>query len=107
MLTVAALAGLPPPPNMDGTSLVQAFHDPAAPARPTDYAFSEFPQCPTDPNISLWHTRGGCQNVVREEIGFFGFSIRSASYRYTEWHPWSAALKADWETMTGVELCAY
>jgi hypothetical protein len=35
------------------------------------------------------HTGGGCQNVVREEIGFFGFSIRSASYRYTEWHPWS------------------
>jgi hypothetical protein len=28
----------------------------------------------------------GCftQNVPREEIGFFGFSIRSASYRYTE-----------------------
>ena len=31
-------------------------------------------------------SRGGrfTQNVPREEIGFFGFSIRSASYRYTE-----------------------
>ena len=105
--TVAELAGLPPPPDVDGTSLIRAFIDPTAPAGATDYAFSEFPQCPSDPAVNLWHTGGGCQSVAREQIGFFGFSIRSASFRYTEWHPWSPQLKADWNTMTGVELYDY
>ena len=105
--TVAALAGLPSPPDVDGASLMPAFLDPAAPAGATDYAFSEFPQCPTDPATNLWHTTHGCQNIEREQIGFFGFSIRSASFRYTEWHPWSPQLKADWTTMTGVELYDY
>ena len=105
--TVAALSGLPAPPGMDGISLLPAFTNPAASPGAKSYAFSEFPQCPTDPDTNLWHTSNGCQNVVREEIGFFGFSIRSASYRYTEWHPWSKSLKADWATMTGVELYDY
>ena len=105
--TVAELAGLPPPPDFDGASLMPAFIDPTAPAGAKDYAFSEFPQCPNDPEVNLWHTDDGCQNVAREQIQFFGFSIRSASFRYTEWHPWSPQLKADWDTMTGVELYDY
>jgi iduronate 2-sulfatase len=105
--TVAELAGLPSPPDMDGASLMPAFLDPTALAGAKDYAFSEFPQCPSDPEISLWHTEFGCQGVPREKIGFFGFSIRSAAFRYTEWHPWSPQLKADWSTMTGVELYDY
>jgi hypothetical protein len=52
--TVAALAGLPPPPdivgrplNQVGTSLEPVFLDPAVkPGSVKDYAFSEFPQCP-------------------------------------------------------------
>ena len=105
--TVAALAGLPAPPDVDGVSLLPAFTQPTATPDDDDYAFSEFPQCPSDPENNLWHTGGGCQNVVREKIGFFGFSIRSPSYRYTEWHPWSEELKADWDNMTGVELYDY
>tara|TARA_B110000208_G_scaffold176848_1_gene223557 strand:+ start:151 stop:3924 length:3774 start_codon:yes stop_codon:yes gene_type:complete len=105
--TVAELAGLPSPPDVDGASLMPAFLDPTAPAGAKDYAFSEFPQCPSDPKTNLWHTERGCQNVAREQIKFFGFSIRSASFRYTEWHPWSPQLKADWNTMTGVELYDY
>jgi len=106
--TVAALAGLPPPPDVDGVSLMPAFFNPEAPAGAKDYAFSLFPQCPSDPEASLWHTAKGCQDVAREQIGFFGFSIRSASFRYTEWHPWNGKeLKADWSTMTGVELYDY
>lgn len=106
--TVAELAGLPAPPDMDGASLVPTFFDPAAPAGAKDYAFSEFPQCPIDPTNNLWHTGKGCQNLARELIGYFGFSVRSASFRYTEWHPWiGKELKADWNTMTGVELYDY
>lgn len=58
--------------------------------------------------ITVWHTNAGCQSTFRENIGFFGFSIRSLSYRYTEWHPWDGdKLQADWTTMTGVELYDY
>ena len=105
--TVAELAGLPSPLDVDGASLMQAFLDPTAPAGAKDYAFSEYPQCPNDPEVNLWHTGGGCQGVPREQIQFFGFSIRSKSFRYTEWHPWLPQLKADWNTMTGVELYDY
>jgi len=106
--TVAELAGLPPAPDVDGVSRMSAFLDPAAPAGEKDYAFSLFPQCPTDPETNLWHTSRGCQDVERENFGFFGFSIRSAAFRYTEWHPWiGAELKADWSVMTGVELYNY
>ena len=42
--TVAALAGLPAPPDMDGVSLLPAFADPSAAPGAESYAFSEFPQ---------------------------------------------------------------
>jgi hypothetical protein len=46
--------------------------------------------------------------VFRENIEFFGFSIRSIGYRYSEWHPWMGnELRADWHNMTGVELYDY
>ena len=56
---------------------------------------------------NMWHTDAGCQSIFRENIGFFGFSVRSLEWRYTEWHPWSKELKADWSTLTGVELYDY
>jgi iduronate 2-sulfatase len=115
--TVSTLAGLPLPADpLDGISLLPAFLEPAARGNKT-FAFSEFPQCPgvghkyggkpaSIPN--LWHTDRGCQSVFRENIGFFGFSIRSIDYRYTEWHPWLGnELRADWHNMTGVELYDY
>ena len=120
--TVAALAGLPPPPDLDGTSLLPAFLAPSSSPVPglsnKSYAFSEFPQCPgthkkrggaaTLPLGNLWHTDEGCQSIFRENIGFFGFSVRSKDWRYTEWHPWRGdVLRADWEAMTGVELYDY
>jgi iduronate 2-sulfatase len=59
--TVAALAGLPPPPdlvhraaNEVGISLMPAFLDPTKPGQAKDYAFSEFPQCP-----GIHRVRGG------------------------------------------------
>lgn len=124
--TVAALAGLPPPPdivgrplNQVGTSLEPVFLDPAVkPGSVKDYAFSEFPQCPGIHPVpggaavggvgNGWHTDRGCQSIFRENIGFFGFSVRSLQWRYTEWHPWDGEkLQADWSTMTGRELYDY
>ena len=112
-----------------------AFLDPSKPGQVKDYAFSEFPQCPGHHPVpggpavggpgNYWHTDAGCQSIFRENIGFFGFSVRRLSHPYTcvratccisiassntahhlaerrEWHPWNGdALKADWTTMTG------
>ena len=95
------------------------FLDPAVkPGAVKNYAFSEFPQCPGHHPVpggkpvggvgNLWHMDAGCQSIFRENIGFFGFSVRSLEWRYTEWHPWDGQeLKADWDTMTGRELYDY
>eukprot|EP01050_Picozoa_sp_SAG11_P024382 SAG11_NODE_5171_length_1641_cov_0.921530_1_plen_147_part_00 len=74
--TVAELAGLPPPPEVDGVSLVPAFLSTGSLAPDLvnkTYAFSEFPQCPgthltyggpaEKPLANLWHTDEGCQSV--------------------------------------------
>ena len=148
--TVAALAGLPPPPDLAGqppndvgASLLPSFLDPSAQLEPgRDYAFSEYPQCPGEHPGHLgqatvggfgnyWHTDRGCQGIFRENISFFGFSIRSLAYRYTEvsttaykrcfslgcessrchgaalqWRRWLGT-HADWEKVVGVELYDY
>lgn len=102
---MAALAGLPPPPdlvgrplNQVGSSLLPVFIDPGSSGTVKNHAFSEFPQCPgRHPTPggkpvggpgNLWHTDAGCQSIFRENIGFFGFSVRSLQWRYSEWHPW-------------------
>ena len=101
--TVAALAGLSPPPDLAGqppndvgASLLPSFLSPSSQPEPgRDYAFSEYPQCPGEHPGHMgqttvggfgnyWHTDRGCQGIFRENISFFGFSIRSLAYRYTE-----------------------
>lgn len=57
---------------------------------------------------NMWHTDAGCQSIFRENIGFFGYSVRSLDWRYTEWHRWNGdTLRADWSTTVGVELYDY
>ena len=64
--TVAALAGLAAPADLDGLSLAPALADPEAPGR--DVAWSQFsrPWKPDDPTI-------------------VGHSLRDATHRYTRW----------------------
>ena len=80
--TVAALAGLPPPPDLAGqppndvgASLLPSFLSPSSQPEPgRDYAFSEYPQCPGEHPGHLgqatvggfgnyWHTDRGCQGT--------------------------------------------
>eukprot|EP00937_MAST-01D_sp_MAST-1D-sp2_P007299 g7299.t1 len=121
--TLAALAGLPPPPGLDGVSLAPAFEttggavavEAAPPAQPIKrYAFSQFPQCPVDPSgqrYPLWHYADSCQGFPRETIPYFGYSVRSDGWRYTEWRrfrcpDWEGGdCAADWDgAPIGVEL---
>ena len=43
--------------------------------------------------------------MPRERLQFFGYSIRSPGFRYTEWHPFDPDTGvANWTTLVGVEL---
>jgi iduronate 2-sulfatase len=69
--TVAALAGLSPPATLDGTSLLPILMDPAAAGR--DAALSQYqrPWKAKDPQL-------------------MGYSLRTATHRYTRWIEWPA-----------------
>jgi iduronate 2-sulfatase len=67
--TLAALAGLTPPAELDGHSFVPVLKDPAASTR--DHALSQFPR-PWRPN----------------ELDVMGYSIRTPTHRYTRWVQW-------------------
>jgi iduronate 2-sulfatase len=67
--TLAALAGLAPPADLDGRSLVAVLQDPAAHGR--DVALSQF----TRP----WKTTG---------FEVMGYSLRTPTQRYTRWVEW-------------------
>ena len=100
------------PPNDGGASLLPSFLDPSAQPEPgRDSAFSEYPQCPAENPGHLgqttvggfgnyWHTDRGCQGIFRENISFFGFSIRSLTYRYTE-------VSATAYETNGISRCAF
>ena len=78
---MAALAGLPAPPNIDGTDLSPLFAsggaELAAPLKAA--AFSQFPRCP-DQNPVTHHI---CFETNDNGFDFMGFSIRVQDWRYT------------------------
>ena len=67
--TLAELAGLTPPPELDGSSLVPIMDDPQMPGR--EFVMSQFsrPFKRSDPKV-------------------MGYSIRTATDRYTRWIDW-------------------
>lgn len=67
--TVVQLAGLPPAPNLDGTSFVPILNDPAREGRP--FVLSQFarPFEPSQPEV-------------------MGYSVRTQTHRYTRWVRW-------------------
>jgi len=67
--TIAALAGLPAPSSLDGTSLVPQLKDPSAPGRHAVLSQYRRPINPRTPD-------------------FMGYSVRTLSYRYTRWIDW-------------------
>ena len=68
--TLADLAGLTPPDNLDGQSLVPILNDPQAPGR--DLVLSQFNR--------PWKA------TTPEQMGY---SIRTAAHRYTRWVDWN------------------
>ena len=68
--TLAELAGLSPPANLDGRSLRKVLKDPLAPGR--DTVLSQF-----------------ARPFARAGPKAMGYSIRTASHRYTRWINWA------------------
>ena len=69
--TLAELAGLPPPAYLPGRSLTPILRDPAAPGR--EFALSQFSR----------PFNAGAPEAM-------GYSIRTATHRYTRWVSWPA-----------------
>ena len=127
MPTIAELAGVPLDASysVDGDSLVPALlraanaagssaaaaAAAAATAPPPnhlgEYAFSVYARCPADmTNSSKFWQNNDCLFVERSTIPFMGLSVRTASWRYSEYRHWlGGALAPDWtRPPVGVEL---
>ena len=101
--TVASVAGLPPPPDLDGTDLTPIIRDPTAEV--SKAAYSEYPRCP--PTLSEpWSDTTSCVHTKRADFAVMGYSVRTVGWRYTAWLHWdSANLKGDFSRpLVGEEL---
>lgn len=85
--TLAALAGLPAPPDLDGVDLSALFTDPDPPTPIKQAVFSEYPRCPH--NIATpWDDTTSCIRTDRTKFTSMGYSVRTDDYRYTAWLHW-------------------
>ena len=101
--TLAKLAGIPPPPGVDGDDLSAAFDAPGTAQKSA--AYHQYPAC----NMKAFNeTRGACNNVPREQFDYMSYSVRTPEWRYTLWLAWDKAnLVALWDGAFEEELYAH
>lgn len=95
--------------DVDGMDLSPVFDDPTAYLK--QMAFAQYSRCPGDrywpkrePGHPAWYMNN-CEKVPSANISYMGYSIRSATHRYTEWFPWNGdQCEAVWDQSIGVEL---
>lgn len=75
--TLAELAGVPAPANLQGQSLVPLLKNPSAKGR--GWALSQVMRG------GNFNRQGAAPSVMDKGKGFFGYSLRTARWRYTEW----------------------
>ena len=96
-------------PSVDGVSLAPLVMQPHAKPMRT-VAQSQYPRCfsaiNATPSPLPTLDRTDCQDVPRAEFDLMGFSIRTASFRLTEWRVWDrASLRGRWDVApTAIEL---
>lgn len=79
--TLAEFCGLPPAPDLDGTSLLPVLADPEATVKVA--AYTQHPRPPYADRTPL------------KRPDAMGYSVRTAAWRYTEWRNWqSGAVEA-------------
>jgi len=102
--TVAALAGLPPPADVDGTDLSPLIGAKGSWATKAA-VYSEYPRCPKDISTP-WDDTTSCVHTQRTKFTSMGYSVRTSDFRYTVWLYWDGAkLQGDFtRDPIGVEL---
>ena len=116
--TLAALAGLPAPADVDGADLSPLMRGEASALKPA--AFSEYPRCLGNRSAVApaelarvrvgWGSAGHeCGVVDRSNFTAMGYSVRVPEWRYTVWLAWDGErLRGDFSaTPLGVELYAH
>ncbi|KAK3249339.1 hypothetical protein CYMTET_41227 [Cymbomonas tetramitiformis] len=105
--TVAALAGLDAPVDLDGEDLSPHWNESASPRR-KEAAFSEFPRCPANLTRPI-QGNVPCSFTNREEFKAIGYSVRTEDWRYTVWLPWNATtLRGNFDSEPlGLELYSH
>jgi len=87
--TVAVLAGLPMPSDVDGTDLSPIVLGTGVSPNKTA-AFSEYPRCPQ--NVSEpWDDTTSCIKTNKSDFTVMGYSVRTENWRYTAWLHWDGA----------------
>lgn len=103
--TIASLAGLAMPPDVDGIDLTPLLNQPEPQAPLKKAVFSEYPRCPKD-LATPWDDHTSCVHTERSNFTAMGYSVRTDGWRYTLWLHWDGAnLQGDFtRTPIAVEL---
>ena len=86
--TIASLAGLGHPEDLDGVDLTPIIDDNTKSLN--DAVFSEYPRCPHDVT-KPWEDKTSCIQTARENFTVMGYSVRTNDWRYTTWMYWDGA----------------
>lgn len=91
--TLASLAGLLAPVAVDGDDVSSLFDEPTRTLKQA--AYHQYPACGM---AKINQTRTACNKIKKKQFDFMGYSVRTASWRYTLWLPWDQQkLVAKWE----------
>lgn len=103
--TVAKLAGLPNPPDVDGIDLSPLWKEPDTPLK--NVSFSEYPRCA--PPDAAWEDTTSCVHTQRSNFTIMGYSVRTDQWRATFWMWWNGAKLAAYfdKPPAAVELYAH
>jgi arylsulfatase A-like enzyme len=107
--SLAEIAGIPVDrvvESIDGTSWASVLDDPTAQHKSA--VFAQYPRCwpsnATDDPSAFTHM-ARCAGVDKDSFAYMGYSIRTTSFRYTEWAAWDGtSLRPLWNVSGGVEL---
>lgn len=101
--TLASLAGLPPPPGVDGADLSPLLKEPKATVKNASY--HQYPAC----DVARFNaTRGACNNTPRDKFDYMSYSIRTPEWRYTTWLEWDKTnLVPKWDGPFAAELYSH
>ena len=92
---------MPKPEGVDGKDFSHLFENPTASGR--NFAYYQYPACGMKSG-SFNQTRGGCNNVPKEEFDYMGYSLRTKEWRYTVWLVWNqTSLRPEWDASESEE----